>query len=299
MALDSGTSTILDGTTGLEDNEASIVLDNVTALQSLNEMPDEEAARKLDTRLRFIEHQSKRTFLECGMILLNVQARELWRLVIDPLSGRPYKNLTKWVEGAAPRSRRDCFSALNIVKELKDVPMEDLAEIPRCNMETLKLLSPRERTDALAADDGKAIAVIEAAKKLSQKDFAAQISRKFPQKLPNPRGERFVGKPLNFRGFLHEPLSEQGVVFLFGMVAKELGFVVQLVTTGFPDCEAMRQVGKDRFRKVKIEFEFKSRNFDHDPSGCDIVVCWEHNWPDCPLEVIELKTKIKELAEPA
>jgi hypothetical protein len=30
----------------------------------------------------------------------------------------------------------------------------------------------------------------------------------------------------------------------------------------------------------------------HDPNGCDIIVCWEHNWPECPLEVIELKKEI-------
>jgi hypothetical protein len=28
----------------------------------------------------------------------------------------------------------------------------------------------------------------------------------------------------------------------------------------------------------------------HDPKGCDIIVCWRHNWKKCPknLEVIEL-----------
>ena len=33
----------------------------------------------------------------------------------------------------------------------------------------------------------------------------------------------------------------------------------------------------------------------HDPNGCDIIVCWEHNWPECPLEVIELKKEIAKL----
>jgi hypothetical protein len=27
----------------------------------------------------------------------------------------------------------------------------------------------------------------------------------------------------------------------------------------------------------------------HDLKGCDMIVCWEHNWPECPLEVLELK----------
>jgi hypothetical protein len=27
----------------------------------------------------------------------------------------------------------------------------------------------------------------------------------------------------------------------------------------------------------------------HDVSGCDMIVCWIHNWPECPLEVVELR----------
>jgi hypothetical protein len=48
---------------------------------------------------------------------------------------------------------------------------------------------------------------------------------------------------------------------------------------------------------VKIEFELESRNFlrhMHDPAKCDIIVCWEHNWPECPLEVIELKKMVRQ-----
>jgi hypothetical protein len=28
---------------------------------------------------------------------------------------------------------------------------------------------------------------------------------------------------------------------------------------------------------------------------CDIIVCWEHDWPDCPIEVIELRDVIRKL----
>jgi len=24
--------------------------------------------------------------------------------------------------------------------------------------------------------------------------------------------------------------------------------------------------------------------------GADVIVCWKHNWPGCPLEVLELST---------
>jgi hypothetical protein len=110
------------------------------------------------------------------------------------------------------------------------------------------------------------------------------------------------GPFLNFRGLQHAPINEQGVVFLFGMVAFDLGFVVEGVGTGFPDCEAKRTVSKtgDVWERVRIEFEFRSRNFrehGHDPAGCDLIVCWEHNWPECPVEVLELRSAIDDLSE--
>jgi hypothetical protein len=108
------------------------------------------------------------------------------------------------------------------------------------------------------------------------------------------------GNPIDFRGLRHEPVNEQGVVFLFGMVAKELGYMVEAVQTGFPDCEAKRQVRPGSWQRVRIEFEFESRNFSehgHRPDGCDVIVCWRHNWAECPpnLEVVELGSVIQGL----
>ena len=91
------------------------------------------------------------------------------------------------------------------------------------------------------------------------------------------------------------PTNEQGVIFLFGMMAERLGFLVLRMQAEFPDCEAWRVVGKDRLQHVKIEIEYESRNFlrhGHDPAGCDLIVCWEHNWEECPLEVVELKKAV-------
>jgi hypothetical protein len=99
----------------------------------------------------------------------------------------------------------------------------------------------------------------------------------------------------------HEPVNEQGVVLLFGMLAKKMGYVIEAVQTGFPDCEAKRQITPERWQRVQIEFEFESRNFrdhGHPASGCDVIVCWRHNWEECPesIEVVELSAIIKSLA---
>ena len=109
------------------------------------------------------------------------------------------------------------------------------------------------------------------------------------------------GNPLDFRGLRHEPINENGVVFLFGMVARELGYLVEAVQAGFPDCEAERQVGPGKWQRVRIEFEFESRNFrdhGHPLDGCDIVICWRHNWTECPpsQEILELSSAIRTLA---
>jgi hypothetical protein len=93
-------------------------------------------------------------------------------------------------------------------------------------------------------------------------------------------------------------VNEQGVVFLFGVVARELGYLVEAVQSGFPDCEAKRQVAAGKWQRVRIEFEYDSRNFlehGHDVGGCDVIVCWTHGWSECPIEVVELRTVIASL----
>jgi len=113
------------------------------------------------------------------------------------------------------------------------------------------------------------------------------------------RQKRWVfGPPLNFRELRHEPVNELGVVYLFGMVARELGFLVEGVADQFPDCTAKRLVKQDRYVPVRIEFEFQSRTFvdhGHDTRQCDLIVCWEDNWPECPLEVLDLKSRIGQM----
>ena len=116
-----------------------------------------------------------------------------------------------------------------------------------------------------------------------------------------PKDRATYGNPINFHEMRHEPVNEQGVVLLFGILAKKLGYTIEAVQTGFPDCEAKRQIGPDRWQRVRIEFEFESRSFrdhGHPSSGCDVIVCWRHNWEDCPkhIEVVELSSTIMSLA---
>ncbi|MBL8885748.1 MAG: hypothetical protein JNK16_03735 [Phycisphaerales bacterium] len=119
-----------------------------------------------------------------------------------------------------------------------------------------------------------------------------------PRATPQPRStEPVYGDRLHGCGMAHAPVNEQGVVLLFGMLAKELNFEIEMVRTAYPDCEAKRQ-GKDgKWRKVLIEFEFATSRFDHDPEGCDLIVCWEDDRNTTGLEVLELKKYMAQLVD--
>jgi hypothetical protein len=103
------------------------------------------------------------------------------------------------------------------------------------------------------------------------------------------------GVVIGTHAHVYAPTNESGVVCLFGAMAQQLGFMVLRIQTEFPDCEAIRLVAPGRYQRVRIEFEYESRNFlrhEHDAEECDLIVCWEHNWRECPVEVMELRGKI-------
>jgi len=88
--------------------------------------------------------------------------------------------------------------------------------------------------------------------------------------------------------------------YLFGMISHELGYLIESVRTDFPDCEGKRCFDKqgNRWEHVRIELEYKSSNskdHGHNEDGCDIIVCWIHDWDQCPVEVLELRSIISYL----
>jgi len=110
-----------------------------------------------------------------------------------------------------------------------------------------------------------------------------------------PADQTIYGKP-GHAPLNCAPTDENGVIFAFGTVAKDLGFSVLHIQAAFPDCEALRQAGPNRWVRVRIEFEFESRNFlthMHPDTGCDLIICWRHNWPECPLEVLALENVLE------
>jgi hypothetical protein len=101
-------------------------------------------------------------------------------------------------------------------------------------------------------------------------------------------------------GLAHEPVNEMGVLALFAMLSRQLGFILVSVQSAFPDCLAKMEVQPGRWQDVRIEIEYESRGFrqhHHDARQCDLIVCWRHNWENCPpnLQVLELSKVVKQL----
>jgi hypothetical protein len=166
------------------------------------------------------------------------------------------------------------------------------------NLEPLRTLRNTEveehlEIEAEAQDDQRSA---QARVPLSQQIQTAHLPEP-PVPVPQA-GPVVYGEPLGLAAMAHAPTCEDGVLFLFGVVATDLGFRVERIQKGFPDCEAKREVAPGRWERVWIEFELYSRNFKehgHDPAKCHAIVCWKHNWPDVPegLEVIELSRVVK------
>lgn len=104
----------------------------------------------------------------------------------------------------------------------------------------------------------------------------------------NERAEVLSNAPM-----LYAPENELGVVFLFAHLAKKWRLRIEEIKAGYPDCIVYQKThGKEK--RIRIEFEFKSRNFKshgHKAKDCDWIVCWEHNWPDAPkhINIVELR----------
>jgi hypothetical protein len=111
---------------------------------------------------------------------------------------------------------------------------------------------------------------------------------------PPPRGETTWGKPvqpepLNKLGLLFEPQAHEEMMFLFSKIHEKIGFpYITKIQGAYPDVYAL---DADRTLK-RIEIETFASQFDHDPKGCDFIVCWENDLetvPDDWPEIIQLK----------
>ncbi len=124
----------------------------------------DDAADALMNILTGLDKAEKQVFSARGMALIIIEDRKLWE-------GRA-SSMGQWIKTLAPNSWSDCYAAMRSMRELlPDVPLDDLRDMKRCNLETVKKLSPKVRRDKK---------VIEDAKVLPSKEFIYQTSLNHP-----------------------------------------------------------------------------------------------------------------------
>lgn len=96
-------------------------------------------------------------------------------------------------------------------------------------------------------------------------------------------------QPLSNIGLLFSPRTHEEMVFLFAKLHDKVGFpYIKQVQSAYPDVCALDRDGKER----KIEIEVLASQFDHQPKGCDTIVCWENDLETTPKdwpEIIQLR----------
>lgn len=77
---------------------------------------------------------------------------------------------------------------------------------------------------------------------------------------------------------LQRVMTEWEVVFLLGVLAHDAGITLKSGSDAYPD--AILQVEDDSgVHTIRTELEYAATNFNHDPAGCDLVICWIKDAP--------------------
>lgn len=108
---------------------------------------------------------------------------------------------------------------------------------------------------------------------------------------------KFVGLgPLMKGKEMRTPQNETETILLFNWLNQlyKLGFTLVYFSGSFPDA-----VYKYKNKEIKVEFELKSSRAKHhfdDPTSkstlCEMIICWQHDWAECPVDVFEIKKVI-------
>ena len=117
--------------------------------------------------------------------------------------------------------------------------------------------------------------------------------------IPSIGRRSIVGDPINVQGLTYGPLNENGVIFLFSKLHSRLSppIVIEAIQPWFPDAKGRRKTERG-WEDLWIEFKYRSSGakiYRNLAEQCDVIVCWEHDWKECPIEVIELKTVLEGL----
>lgn len=118
---------------------------------------------ELDKRAREIESMWKSTWVELADLCTTVQENELWR-------EGGYESFGQWLQSACPCSRSTAYSLMGVRKELKEIPVEDLMQMPPGNAIILRDTAKQSRNGKL----------LEAAKSQPPREFMVTAIHESP-----------------------------------------------------------------------------------------------------------------------
>jgi len=108
--------------------------------------------------------------------------------------------------------------------------------------------------------------------------------------------------PPGFQGFLYEPSNEQETIGLFLILQSLIRptWCTKRLQGDFPDGMFYDSA---RNAEVRVEFEYLASHFfdhQHDPTGCELIICWENDLPRTAteplgLQVLALKEELSHL----
>jgi hypothetical protein len=161
--------------------------------------PLEVQAATIDARVRKIEAVSKRIYGELGMLVLYFEEKKLWHYCFDE-KGERFKSLDGWVVSACPYSRSYALEAKAKVKILREsgTPMDELLQVPRCNVLLLAQLSSDLQRDPEVLKD---------AQTLTEDAFRDKIIREQPNQGIEPKKKMIFDFEASAREVVDEAIA--------------------------------------------------------------------------------------------
>lgn len=213
-------------------------------LSAMRGYPDELVAKKLDSRIRELERQHRRSFVELGLICNEMADRLLWRELVDPDTGNFFQSFGGWLANAAQVSHSSAYKAMKVLKEVTDIPVEDLQEMTRANVIIVAQLSSKVRQDPT---------VIAAAKSQTEEGFYQILEASYPDQHMESSARMDLKPSRSARKVIDEALRAAGV--LYGVEGREaqLEAICSYFMDG--DCEMEDYQGMKNRRASEIASE--------------------------------------------
>jgi hypothetical protein len=154
-------------------------------LSRLTSDPIEVADAAIEAILIEAEASQRNIFAKLAVTLRVANDRKIYARHVDQY-GEPFKSMELWIKAMYPETWRYAKDAFSAAVAMPEVPIEDIADMKRCNAVLLADpgISPMTRRDP---------EIIEAAKHETEKEFREHINSRCSQHLEGPRTLKITG----------------------------------------------------------------------------------------------------------